>query len=197
MWRAIAQGDVEDLDALERLAVLVCRNLRDLLHHSHSLDDAGEYRVLPVEGRLLGDDYEKLRSGAVRPARDLHGRNRPSRMLLVVELSREQAQPAGSVVLPSVGIFRLGIAALDDAVLDHAVERRVVVGVLFDHLDEITDVVRRFLRQEIEYDLTHRGLEVCVFLHLLESLGRLEKALRGGERTDDYELHGPSRNGII
>ncbi len=92
-------------------------------------------------------------------------------------LEAQHAEAAGAVLRRLRRILRDRIAALDDAHRDHAMERRPVVGALARARDEVRDVVRRRVRQQVEHDRPVRRLEHGL---LVLQLGRRQR--RGEER---------------
>ncbi len=122
------------------------------LRDQNPLDDAREHRVLPVERWLIGNADEKLRAGAVGPIRNQHRRHRAARVLLLVDLGLQAIQAAGAVATLGIGILRQRIAALDDALTNHAVEDGAVVAAVARGLDEVRDVIGRAIGEQVEHD---------------------------------------------
>ncbi len=70
----VADRHVANVDALGGDAFLVHRRFGNLLQHLDAVGDVPEHAVLIIERRLIGQDDEELRAGAVGFARDEHGR---------------------------------------------------------------------------------------------------------------------------
>src|SRR5204863_8391037 len=81
------------------------------------------------------------------------------RHLLGVALEAQLAHAACAVARALRWVLRERIAALDDAVRDHAVEDRSVVRALARTRDEMRHVIWRGIREQIEHDRSHARLQ--------------------------------------
>src|SRR6266545_1510539 len=94
-----------------------------------------------------------------QPARGpLHGarqREDPALVEGVVELRLDRVPgAAGAVALPgSLQVLRVGVAPLDHEAGNHPVERGPVVEALLGQVDEVLDVARGLVGQELQLDL--------------------------------------------
>src|SRR5215831_12957148 len=174
--RRVADGDARHLYPLAHAPLGVRRRRRDLLHHFQALDDAPENRELPAERELIGDGDEELRAGAVRLARLQYRGDCAAGQWRRVELGAQHPEAARAVECLLRWILRQRIASLDDPHLDRAMERRPIVGALAGQLDEVADMIRRDVGQQLDDERALRrlddGLLVC---HLGCGERRLER----------------------
>ena len=169
-------------DTGDRMTFLVDGHAGYFLRHEHAFDDAAEHIVHAVERGLIRDADEELRTAAVGVVRADDRRHRPARVLLAVALGAQHQQAAGAVRVRFRRIFGERIAALNNRVFDHAVNDRAVVAAFLRRLDEVADVVRRGLRQQINDDRAEVGLDDGLLaLHLIDG-ERGREQLRCGSR---------------
>ena len=157
--RRIPNRDMPDLDALGGPAFAVDRRLGDLLHDLHAVIDLAENGVLTAERRLVDDDDEELRSGAIRPARHQDRRHRPAGHLRRTRFGLDRVLPARAVQTSLGRVFGQRIAALHHAELHHPVKRRAVVATGLRLLHEVGDLIRRRFRRQVDDERTERGVD--------------------------------------
>src|SRR5882672_1028808 len=145
------RGDLDRRDRARVLAAALGRRLGDLVEHVVARDQAAERGVLLVEEARLAMADEELAAGRIGVRRARH-RQDPAHVRRVVELGLD-------LVARTAGAGALRATALDHEARDRAVEHGAVVEALFGELDEVVDVPRRLVREELERHRARAGLD--------------------------------------
>ena len=173
-------------DALGGAPLGVDRGLGDPRDDVHAVGDLAPDGMLAVEPRLIDDADEELRSAAPRLSGHDHRRDRAPHVPGSAELGVDQPETAPAVIRGPLRIARERVAALDDAVAHHAMERRAVEMALPGELHHQPDVIGCKIGAEIDGDCTEIGLENRLLAaHLLERERGDERfaGLRGQRRN--------------
>ena len=132
--------------------------MRDLLDDVHAFVDASEGGELAVQRGLRRDADEELGAVAIGLAGDADGGDDAAFVLEVAEFAGELIEAAGAPEFAGrFGVFEQGVAALDDAVGDDAVEGAAIVEALAGEGEEVLDVFRRFVGGELDAEDTEVG----------------------------------------
>src|SRR5688572_22244845 len=154
-WRRPGLLDDFDrhLDAVLRVVLGVPRRADDLVRHIHAARHLPEGGVLAVEEvRVLHHD-EELAARAVRAGGAGHGDDAAG-VGRVVELGLDLvAGVPGAVHGAVLVVLGVRVAALDHETGDHAVEGGLVVEALLREVQEVLDVARSLVVQELDLHL--------------------------------------------
>ncbi len=151
-----------------RHAVGADRYLGDPFGHVDALGDVSEDGKLAVERGLRKEAHEELRAVAIGLIGNARGGNRAPLVLQAADFGGQQVEAAGAPESAGrFGVLEQRIAALNDAVRDHAKEGAAVVIPLAGQGEELRHVFGRLVRGEFEAE----GAEIGSH-HRFEVVGR-------------------------
>ncbi len=116
----------------------------NVVGHLHSGHNLPEGCVLLIQKWGIGYANEKLGTGAIWICRPGHGKG-PPLMGLFIKLRLDRVPGTAHPMLGAIGIFGVGISPLNHKPRDCPVENRPIIKALFDQLDKIVHMIRRYI----------------------------------------------------